>query len=360
MRLSITFIALLTGLVCFSHNDSILIARSSVRFSGFADVFYAYDFNKPASNIRQGFLYNHNRHNEVNLNLGFIKASYERQFFRANIALQAGTYVEDNYAAEPDLVKNLFEANFGIALNENKNLWLDAGIFSSHIGFESAVSADNWTLTRSLLAENSPYYLAGVKLTYSPDERWRLAGIICNGWQRIRMVSGNSLPSFGTQVEFTPSKYVSLNWSTFIGTDDPDIIRRIRIFNNFYGKWEINEKVGVITGLDIGAQQKQRGSSQHDLWFSPILITRYAIAERWNAAFRAEYYQDSAGIIIPTETLNGYKTSGLSLNLDYSMAKVFCRLEGRWLNSKDRIFEQKNELLRNNVFVVTSIALKID
>ncbi|MBK8628485.1 MAG: outer membrane beta-barrel protein [Saprospiraceae bacterium] len=28
---------------------------------------------------------------------------------------------------------------------------MDAGIFPSHIGFESAISADNWTLTRSLL-----------------------------------------------------------------------------------------------------------------------------------------------------------------------------------------------------------------
>ena len=36
------------------------------------------------------------------------------------------------------------------------NLWLDAGIFVSHIGLESANSRDNLTLTRSIMADNSP------------------------------------------------------------------------------------------------------------------------------------------------------------------------------------------------------------
>jgi hypothetical protein len=34
----------------------------------------------------------------------------------------------------------------------------------SHIGFESAIGKDCATLTRSILADNSPYYEAGVKI----------------------------------------------------------------------------------------------------------------------------------------------------------------------------------------------------
>lgn len=82
------------------------------------------------------------------------------------------------------LLQHIYESNIGISLNKKNNLWLDAGIFGSHIGFESAISKDCWTLTRSLFAENSPYYLSGTKLTYNPNEHWEFAVIICNGWQR--------------------------------------------------------------------------------------------------------------------------------------------------------------------------------
>ena len=129
--------------------------KPSLSFLGFTDIFYAYDFNQPQGTSRQPFLYNHNRHNEFNLNLGLVKLGLTQTKYRAHLALQTGTYANDNYAAEPGLLKNIFEANVGLSLNKEDNLWLDAGILHSHIGFESAISTENPTLTRSLLAENS-------------------------------------------------------------------------------------------------------------------------------------------------------------------------------------------------------------
>lgn len=215
--------------------DSTWQQKPQLAIEGFVDVFYVYDFNQPESITRQPFLFNHNRHNEFNLNLGLIKLALKHTKYRANFAMHTGTYANDNYAAEPGLLKNIFEANVGVSLNRRNNLWLDAGIFPSHIGFESAISADNMTLTRSMLAENSPYFLTGAKLTYNPNDHWEIAGLIVNGWQRIQRLPGNSIPSFGTQVTFTPTQKTTLNWSTFIGTDDPDTTRRMRYFNNLYG-----------------------------------------------------------------------------------------------------------------------------
>jgi hypothetical protein len=48
-----------------------------------------------------------------------------------------------------------------------------------------------------------------------------IAGLIVNGWQRIQRLQGNSLPSFGTQINYSPTEKITFNWSTFIGTDDP-------------------------------------------------------------------------------------------------------------------------------------------
>ncbi len=183
--------------------------------------------------------------------------------------------------------------------------------------------------------------------------------MIVNGWQRIQRLEGSSLPSFGTQVNYSPTENITLNWSTFIGTDDPDIRRRMRYFNNLYGQFQVSDKFGFIAGFDVGAQQKSKNSSQYDFWFTPVIIGQFSINETWKTGIRAEYYQDETGIIIPTETTNGFQTTGFSLNLDYSPNQnIAWRIEGRWLNSKDRIFETQSNPTTDNFFIGTSIAIK--
>ncbi len=174
----LTFFSVSTFTIFAQKDSSEWHVKPTVSLSGFVDVYYMYDFNQPTQTGRQPFLFNHNRHNEMNLNLGFIKLEASHKKYRSKLALQAGTYVNDNYAAEPETYKSLFEANVGFSLNKKNNLWLDAGIFPSHIGFESAISSDNWTLTRSILAENSPYFLAGAKLGYAPTEKLSLTVFI--------------------------------------------------------------------------------------------------------------------------------------------------------------------------------------
>ena len=334
--------------------------KPTVNIYGFVDIYYVYDFNKPVTDYRQSFFYNHNRHNEFNLNLGLIRLQLVHPKYRANLSMQTGTYANDNYAAEPGVLKNIYEAVVGISLNKENNLWLDAGIMGSHLGFESAVSIDNLTLTRSLSAENSPYYLTGAKLTYSPDDKWEIAAIVCNGWQRIQRVQDNSLLSFGTQVNYSPNEQVILNWSTFIGTDDPDSTRRMRFFNNFYSIFTFSKDISFIAGFDIGIQQRTKNSSQYDVWLSPTFIAQYSLNQNWKTAIRAEYYKDKTGIIIPTGTENGFETTGFSVNCDYlPVPNLALRIEGRWLHSRDKIFKTENEFSDQDFFIATSISVNI-
>lgn len=333
--------------------------KPSFEFTGFIESFYAYDFNKPEGNSRQNFFFNHNRHNEFNINMALLQFNIRHNKYRANVAFHAGTYANDNYVNEPGVLKNIFEANAGFSLNKKNTLWVDAGIFSSHLGFESAISIDNYTLTRSFAAENSPYFLTGAKLTFTPNEKWEVMAMINNGWQRIQRVQGNSLPSFGTQVQYKPNKTFLVNWSTFIGTDDPDDFRRMMYFNNFYGVFKINENLEFIGGVDIGIRQQFKGSSNYHLWMTPVAITRVKFSKKWSSSLRFEYFLDENEVIIPTITANGFKTIGTSLNIDYSPVNLFAfRIEGRWLNSRDTIFETSNQLSNNNFFITTSIAVK--
>ena len=334
-------------------------SASRLLFSAYAEVYYAFDFTQPEDHNRPSFLYSHNRHNELNLNLGFVKASYNTEMVRANLALAAGTYMNANYAAESGVLQNLYEANAGIKLSKRRHLWIDAGIFASHIGFESAVSKDCYSLTRSMLAENSPYYESGVKVTYvTNDTKWLFSGLLLNGWQRITRPDGNNSPAYGTQVTFTPNDNVTFNYSTFIGNDKPDDQRQMRYFHNFYGMFHITETFHITAGFDYGMEQKSEGSNDYYNWYSPVLIVEVNLNDKWSVTGRGEYYTDKNGVIIPTGTANGFQTVGYSLNLDYSIREnVVCRIEGRSFSSKDEIFVKGNTLENTNTFVTTSLAI---
>jgi hypothetical protein len=333
--------------------------KSPFTFSGYIETYYSYDFGNPDNHLRPGFVYSYNKHNELNLNLGFAKVNYAKDIIRANFALMAGTYAQYNMAAEEDLMKNIFEANVGVKISSKHNLWVDAGIMPSHIGFESAIGKDCQNLTRSILADNSPYYEAGVKIGYtSPSEKWYLAAMYLNGWQRIQKIEGNQTPAFGTQVTYKPSGKMTLNWSTYVGNEQPDADRKWRYFNNIYGQLKFSDKTNLTAGFDIGAQQTVNGSSDYDVWYSPVIILQHKPTAKIQLAARAEYYQDKQGVIIATGTPNGFKTYGFSANFDYLISdNVMFRIEARNLSSKDEVFIKNENPTDTNTFLTTSLAI---
>ncbi len=273
--------------------------KINLQISGYIETYFAFDFGMPKNQNRPDFVYSFNRHNEFNINLGMIKAAYETKKVRSNFALMAGTYSNANLSSEPGVLKNVYEANVGLKLSKTKNLWLDAGIFSSHIGFESAIGKDCWNLTRSILADNSPYYESGLKFSFtSKSEKWFISALILNGWQRIQRQSGNSAPAFGHQITFKPTSKLSVKSSSFAGSNTPDSIRKMRYFHNFYAKYQISKKIGMLAGFDLGFEQKNKKSTNYNSWLSPVLIIKYSPSEKVNMAARGEFYMDKNQVII--------------------------------------------------------------
>jgi hypothetical protein len=354
-HLIILFI-LICSISVFAQEDA---KPSPISFSGYLETYYVYDFNEPENNIRPPFVYSFNRHNEVSLNLGFLKGSYNSDYLRANLALMTGSYANANLASEPDVFKNIFEANAGVKISSTKNLWIDAGIFASHIGFESAIGKDAWNLTRSILADNTPYFETGAKISYTTDNgKWLLSGLYLNGWQRIERVNGNSLPSFGSQLTYKPNASMTFNYSTFIGTDKPDSARLMRYYHNLYWIFQFHDKIGFTLGFDYGQEESSVENASMNELYALAAIFRFTINAKTSIDVRGEYYSDEHGIIIPTGTPNGFKTSGISTNLDFKIHdNVLWRTEIRNFMSKDEIFVKDGEPVKNNMFITTSLAV---
>ncbi|MDL5044680.1 outer membrane beta-barrel protein [Oscillatoria amoena NRMC-F 0135] len=177
--------------------------EGKVTVGGYVDAYYGFDFNEPKSGDRSYFV-SMARHNEFTINLAYADIKYSSQNIRARFVPGFGTYINANYAAEPGVLKNIVEGYTGIRLSQKREVWLDAGVFGSPYTNESAISKDHLMYTRSFAPEYVPYYLSGLKLSYTLNSKVNLYLYLLNGWQQIQDL--NSDKSIGTQVEYRPAK----------------------------------------------------------------------------------------------------------------------------------------------------------
>ena len=353
----ILWCSLLSCLNTFAQDTTKSAAKITI--SGYAEIYYDYDFNNPANHNRPNFIYSYNRANEVNLNLGFIQAAYTNTNVHATLAFMAGTYTNANLKDEQGVLKNIYEASVGAKLSKSANLWLDAGIFGSHIGYESAVGKDCWALTRNIASDNTPYFETGIKVNYTTaNGKLTLAGLYLNGWQRIEREDGNNRPAGGVQVTWLPLNDLTLNYSNYLGSQGTDANGLTRFYNNFYAIWQISKTVGLTTGFDYGLQQKTHNSSKYNDVISPVAVARYQFAEKWALAGRIEYYRDNGGIFIQTPLTNGFKTTGYSANIDYApAANAIIRLEGKIYDSSEHVFLRSGSYVGTDAVITASFAV---
>lgn len=355
MRHRLRVIVFATAIGTSSVSISLSQEQPSTTVSGFVDVYYAYSF---LSNPLRDRSYTTQplKHNEVNLNLGVVDVKHQAENVRGRFALQTGTYVQANLAAEPELLKHVLEGSIGTQFGNS--VWVDVGIFPSHIGFEGIISKDNWTYSRSMLADYSPYYEAGVSVTANVSETFILRALVLNGWQNVGET--NSDKAVGTQVSAKASDDLLLNWSSFVGNEQPDsIASRMRIFNDLYGVIRLSPSWSMALVFDFGFQ-RQDSSSTYDLWHAASLMAHHSLNKQWSVAGRLEYFSDKTGVLIPTGTPNNFRTIAASVNVDFAPSKsLVWRVEARVFKSADAVYPTGAGPQKTDGFIVLSAAISL-
>jgi hypothetical protein len=321
-------------------------------FDAVIDVYYSYDSTRPPNRTRP-FATEPARHNEFNVGFALARGTYSAERVRASLGLTTGTYADANYAAEPQLLKNIFEAFAGVRLADRA--WLDAGVLPSHIGFESAITSANATYSRSLIAEFSPYYVTGARVTFEAGERLTAAVLVVNGWQNIRET--NDAKAAGVQIQYRPTESLLLNYSNYIGDEAQDgDDRRLRIFHDLYAQAALSESASITVAFDVGTQEGSEG--QQDMtWYGGAVVAAFAVAPRLSLGVRGERYSDPDQAIVSTGTADGLEAWGASVNLDYHAADpVLLRLEGRLQDADAAVFPGRDGLETRNVLVTAALA----
>jgi putative OmpL-like beta-barrel porin-2 len=342
-----------------------------VAWSAFVDVYYAYDAGRPVSFDRV-FTTQAARHNEFNLNLAYIAATLTEERVRGRLAVQAGTSVQVNYAAEPaigavsggTLSRHIQEATIGARLAPS--LWVDGGIYFSYIGLEGWISRDNPTYTRSLVADYTPYYLSGVHFTWQPRSGTAadrgaprpppltIQVHVMNGWQNIS--ENNASKAIGVRVDWQVSPPVTLAYGSFFGNERPvGTPTKTRAFQQVMAKADVGGGVSLQGQADYG---REAGRD----WFGAVLVGRKALSTAVAVAVRVERYSDPDQIIVVTGTTAGLVTNGGSLGLDVAGRDgLLWRTEVRGLRARAPLFPSRGlpNASRDDLLIVTSLALTL-
>jgi hypothetical protein len=335
----------------------------TVSFGAFVDSYYAYDFGRP-KNFDRLFTTQAARHNEFNVNLGYIEARLGSARVHGRLALQAGTSVQSNYSGEPTIgsvsgpsvSRHLQEAYAGYAITPK--VWIDGGIFFSWIGMEGFISRDNLVYTRSLSADYTPYYETGVRVTWQPSPRLTALFAVTNGWQNIS--ENNQDKAVGARLDFAPTSTTTLSYYDFFGNEVGS--GRLRTLNGVGLKSNVTSSLTVQANFDYGTQEKADKSGRSS-WWSSGLIGKVQVAPTVSVSARVERYNDPDQVIIVTGVAPAFRATTVSAGIDIAPlanSRVLWRNEGRGTWADNSIFPDRSETSgrsKHNYVVVTSFAL---
>jgi hypothetical protein len=327
-------------------------APPPIVFSGFVDVHFAWNDNRPANheNFFPGAGTTAKRGNEFAVNLAQVqwtRAVSAEQPVGFTLGVVAGEGTDIVHGGEPGgpgKFRNIYQAS--VAYRLKNGVVLEAGVYPSHIGFEGFYSKDNWNYTRSIMGEASPYYQTGIKASYAFNEHWSGRVDLLNGWQNIN--DSNDGKSIGTQIAYT-SDALTASLNTFLGPElagDDDSLRK---FVDLVVLYKATPNLQLGGTVDFGAQELP--NSDDAGWYGMGVLARYSIDDRHAMAIRAEHFSDPGDGI--AGGITGAAQTVREATLTYEMRphdNVILKLEGRYDKSDADVFF-KNDTTTDRQFL---------
>lgn len=276
------------------------------------------------------------RNNQFGLNMVMISLSYKSKKIRSNVSLHYGDIAESTWPSKFNMIQ---EANAGVELL--KHLWLDAGVFRSHIGLESTQPRENITSSMTLANVYEPYFFSGAKLTYLINSKLSIQLNSFNSFNSIVETNKNKL--IGSSVVFAPNNNLSVTYNFITGDDTADSmkLKHQRYYHNLYLTYQKN-KINIGAEFNYGIQEysKQINTTTFGTAYinSSLLVFKHQTFKKVAFYGRGEWFSDENEILIKGSNMGKY-TWGATAGIEYKPLKnMALSVEGRQLNSEKENF----------------------
>lgn len=327
----------LVNLQTFAQTDSL---KKNLSISFGIEPYYSFAFDKNEQSI-QAMGPTFNLTNAVSINLAHIEFKYNSTKVRGKFIPGFGSYMDANYANETGLFKNIIEASVGYLINEKHGIWLDVGVLPSPFTNETAFSRDHIMLTRSLCAENAPYYVTGARLAWKASERITLYGYMLNGWQNI--IETNPQKAGTLQFEYKKGDQITVNWNVYAGYEgNPSASTdQERLFSDAYIVYKGSNRLSYSICM-MGGRQFRSHNNKAD-FFAGNVAVNYQLIKQLSLSSRVERISDINKAITNQNNLGntrGRITNSTSIGVNYQPQKeILFRVECKRYFGINKVFD---------------------
>ncbi|HTQ11843.1 MAG TPA: outer membrane beta-barrel protein [Fimbriimonadaceae bacterium] len=281
----------------------------NVDISGYADLYYQYDFGRPAHSggvNGRWFDINHDEYTLAALQLDLSRAPTAQNPLGFLVSLYAGKNADIVASTEPggiDTYKNFLQAYASYLVPGKISTTIDFGKWTSFIGYEGFDSRSQDNYSRSFVFTGlEPGYMTGLRTTTVLDPRWTANLYAFQGCNEVQ--DSNHGKTFGAGVtrsfgsgSVTLTGYYGDEGSDTqndsgsyggIGFPTPGVSKVAQA--SLYGSWQVNAKDKLAFDAEY-ASAKGKGN-----WSGAEIIYRRQIDKRNAAAFRLDHAEDPDGL----------------------------------------------------------------
>jgi len=274
--------------------------RAALTIGGYAELFYAWNFNEPSNNITALRAFD-NRHNTFTISNAVLDASGTLGPVTARIALQVGETAETEYLQEPirpggggvagtsgNVWKYLQQAWVAYEIPVGRGLIVDAGIFLSPIGPEGIAVKDQWNWSRSSLFDGLPFYHTGLRLTYDFTDRLVVSLQVYNGWNNV--VDNNPQKSLAAQLTYSIPDKLTFQFLYFTGVErdpgSPEGAPWRHLFDTYLVLYPL-KWLSLLVHVNGGVEPNAFGTSG---WAAAALYARFQPLKWMYIALRGDFF----------------------------------------------------------------------
>lgn len=311
------------------------------QYGGFVDLAYPLDFNHPANRLfrSRGTAF-HTDGVWLNMAGAYVRKK-PTTASRWGVELTAHAGKDDEVfgfsATAPNIagykfLRHLGPTNVSYLAPVGKGLTVQAGIFSSLIGYDSLYAKDNLNYTRPWGADFTPYLMMGANVSYPFTEKLTGTFFVVNGYWHL--ARANSAPSVGGQAAYKLSPRVTLKETALVGPHQRSTASEFWRYLTDTIVERKTKKLTLASEYIFSTERVDTPGKPRALMMSWQAPARWTLNGRWSLSFRPEVFWDRDGRwTLAKQTVKAFTTT-LEYRRPYKWSNAIFRLEHRFDDSR--------------------------
>jgi hypothetical protein len=275
-----------------------------VKFGGFLDTYYTWDFNEPPTGKvgYRNFDFNHNSLTLSQADFEITKAVSETSPLGYNLQMVFGPTADlvngGDFSIGNSTAAHFMQYYLSGRLPVGNGLTLDVGKFVTQHGAEVIDTRADWNYSRGLLfAWAIPYYHFGARATLPATDKLTLAAFLVNGWNNV--IDNNKAKTGGFQFIWNPTGKVSFIQNYMVGPEQTGEGSPTRHLFDSLLTLKLNDQITFMANYDYGMDRNTE-DDLHAHWQGIAGYLKFQPTPAFSLTPRFEYFDDRMGFMTGT------------------------------------------------------------